>query len=167
MDFFFRLKQKYTKYYLLGSCMIDQVSQTTTLKIVFRRLFLFQAKNNVLDPCTCALYIIWAASSKKCCAKYAESRHPAHVQSLIRVFALRWNSLQYQVMTDLRTEKALIRLRGCIGWSWPSLSSYARRHVFALRDPNFKFLEPTCFTGTCRQMPFINFIPNRVNHKHI
>ena len=31
----------------------------------------------------------------------------------------------------LRAVKALIRLRGCAVWSRPSLSSYARRHVFA------------------------------------
>ena len=32
--------------------------------------------------------------------------------------------------------KALIRLRGCAGWSGPSLSAYARRHVFACRGLN-------------------------------
>ena len=34
-----------------------------------------------------------------------------------------------------RTVKALFRLRGCAGWSGPSLSAYARRHVFAWRGP--------------------------------
>ena len=33
----------------------------------------------------------------------------------------------------LRTAKALIRLRGCAGWSGPSLSAYVQRHVFAWR----------------------------------
>ena len=33
------------------------------------------------------------------------------------------------------TVNALIRQRGCVGWSGPSLSAYARRHVFAWRDP--------------------------------
>ena len=35
-----------------------------------------------------------------------------------------------------RTVKALIRLRGCAGWSGPSLSAYTRRHVFAWRGPS-------------------------------
>ena len=34
-----------------------------------------------------------------------------------------------------RTVKALIRLHGRAGWSEPSLSAYARRHVFAHRGP--------------------------------
>ena len=32
---------------------------------------------------------------------------------------------------SLQTSKTLIRLCGCAGWSGPSLSIYARRHVFA------------------------------------
>ena len=38
-----------------------------------------------------------------------------------------------------RTVKVLIRLHGCAHWSWPSLSAYARRHVFAWRGPNSPF----------------------------
>ena len=37
----------------------------------------------------------------------------------------------------LRTAKALVRLRGCAGWSGPSLSVYARRHVFVWRGLYF------------------------------
>ena len=36
----------------------------------------------------------------------------------------------------LRTENALIRLRGCAGWSGPSLFAYARRLIFTQRGPN-------------------------------
>ena len=36
----------------------------------------------------------------------------------------------------------MIRLRGCAGWSGPSLSAYARRHVFAWPDPNYCILAP-------------------------
>ena len=38
----------------------------------------------------------------------------------------------------LRTVKAQIRLRGCAGWSGPSLSAYAHRHVFAWRGPSLE-----------------------------
>ena len=34
-----------------------------------------------------------------------------------------------------RTAKVLIRLHGCAGWSGPSLSTYAQRHVIARRVP--------------------------------
>ena len=35
-----------------------------------------------------------------------------------------------------RTANALIRLRGCAGWSGLSLFAYAQRHVFAWRGPH-------------------------------
>ena len=34
-----------------------------------------------------------------------------------------------------QTANVLIRLRGCAGWSGPSLSAFARRHVFAWQGP--------------------------------
>ena len=37
-----------------------------------------------------------------------------------------------------RTAKALLRLQGCAGWSWPSLSVYARTQIFAWRGPTDK-----------------------------
>ena len=43
--FFFRLKQKYMKQHLWGSCMIDLVNHTSTLKVLFR-IFLYKPKKN-------------------------------------------------------------------------------------------------------------------------
>ena len=43
-----------------------------------------------------------------------------------------WNILSIKWFC-LRTAKALIRLRGCAGWSGPSLTAYARRRIFARR----------------------------------
>ena len=40
----------------------------------------------------------------------------------------------------LRTVEALIRLRGCTGWSGPSPSVYGRRHIFAWCEPVMKSL---------------------------
>ena len=74
---------------------------------------------------------------KKClpaCAKYMDLHHPAHAQSLIRAFARHWNFYSIQWFC-LRTVKALIKLRGCAGWSGASLVAYARRHVGAGRGP--------------------------------
>ena len=44
-----------------------------------------------------------------------------HLLSIETFYSIQWFCLQ--------TAKALIRLRGCAGWSGPSLSAYTRRHV--------------------------------------
>ena len=40
------------------------------------------------------------------------------------------------LISEKRTTKALIRLRGCAGWSAPLLFANLRRQVFSLRDPD-------------------------------
>ena len=51
-----------------------------------------------------------------------------HLFSIETFYSIQWFCL--------RTANALIRLRRFAGWSWPSLSAYARRHFFAWRGPN-------------------------------
>ena len=65
----------------------------------------------------CLQWSIGQVKWKKCLWKYSEcedSDHPVHAQSIIKAFAL----------------------HGCTGWSRPSLSAYAPRHVFPWHGPN-------------------------------
>ena len=41
------------------------------------------------------------------------------------------------IISNKRTTKALISLRGCAGWSAPVLFAKHRRQVFSLRGPNY------------------------------
>ena len=66
------------------------------------------------------------------CAKCTDSVHPARAQSIIRPLLSIHTFCSIQWIYQ-RTVKALIRLRGCAGWSGPSLSACARRHIIAWR----------------------------------
>ena len=100
---------------------------------------------------------------KKClraCAKCADSHYPTYAQRLIRAFALHWNIFSSKWFC-LRIAKALIRLRGCAGWSGPSLSAYAWRHgLFAWRGPCFasRYLgNMISFVCTCKMSPILSY----------
>ena len=55
------------------------------------------------------------------------------------------------LLSKKRTTKALIRLRGCAGWSAPVLFLNPRRHVFSRRGPNnFKMNAMADYGTTCR-----------------
>ena len=77
------------------------------------------------------LTIIWTASRKKNASmhtKYADSEQLAHAQSTYVSYGpllsiLAFCSVQWFCQ---RTVKALIRLRGCTGWSGHLLSAYAQ-----------------------------------------
>ena len=79
----------------------------------------------ILGPCQAKKY-------HRICVKCADPDHPAHAQSIIRAFALHLYICSIRWFC-LRTAKAQIKLRGRAVWSGPSLSAYARRHVFEWR----------------------------------
>ena len=78
----------------------------------------------LIGPCKakkCLRTCAKCAGKSSCpCAKY----HPGPLLSIHTFCSVYWF---YK-----RTAKALISLRRCAGWSGPSLSEYARRHVSAL-----------------------------------
>ena len=55
-----------------------------------------------------------------------------HLLSVDTFFSVQWFCLQ--------TVKALIRMCGCAGWSWSSLSVHAQRYVFVWHGPNMCIL---------------------------
>ena len=71
----------------------------------------------------------------------SELMHTKKIQTSQRRYIVWSGTLQYFVIVYTaqwfykRTVKVLIRLRGCAVWSGPSLSAYARRHIFAWHDP--------------------------------
>ena len=72
-------------------------------------------------------------ATKKClrsCAKCADSDQSGACANIIRPL-LSFNTFCSIQWFCQWTVTALIRLRGCAGWSRPLLSAYAQRHVFA------------------------------------
>ena len=67
-------------------------------------------------------------SMRKC----ADSYHPAHAQSFFLAFALHACSIHWFCQL---TEKTLIRLCRCAGWSGPLLPACAQRHIFQWHCP--------------------------------
>ena len=83
-------------------------------------------------------------TNKRACAPSEDSNQPGHLPSLIRVVAVRLKksrSLSY----PLSTQRRLIRLGGCPGWSESSLGTYAILLVlswccsFAIPSASFYF----------------------------
>ena len=66
-------------------------------------------------------------------AQYAQIQiHSAHAQSHPGICSPLIHSIRSNDCV-WRIAKVLIRLRGCAGWSGPSLSAHARRHIFLAR----------------------------------
>ena len=63
-------------------------------------------------------------SNKMSCAPSKDSDQPGHLPSLIRVFAVRLKKL-WVLSYPLSSQKRLIRLGGCPGWSESSLGTHA------------------------------------------
>ena len=79
-----------------------------------------------------------ARQTKMCllaCAKGAVSHHPTHAPSITRDIAHHSYILQYPMIL-LADSQGPVRLRGCAGWSGPSLSAYAWGHIFEWRGSN-------------------------------
>ena len=77
------------------------------------------------------------------CAKCADSHHSVYAQSLIG----HCSPLKHFIVSnDSRITKVMIRLRGCTGWSGPSVFAYVRKHVFERRGP---FIRRTSMARIC------------------
>ena len=59
----------------------------------------------------------------------SDSNWPAQLQKLARI--LKFWLYRDIILSKQRTTKALIRLRGCAGWSAPLLFTYEIRHIFS------------------------------------
>ena len=65
-----------------------------------------------------------------------DSNWPAQLQRLVKRLEISAIASTGIILSTQRTTKALIRLRGCAGWSAPLLFAYSIRHVFAWPGPN-------------------------------
>ena len=75
--------------------------------------------------------ISWATTRQNVSSGVSvQARHnqPAQPQKLARVLKFRSRDI---ILSKQRTTKALIRLRGCAGWSAPLLFAYDIRHIFS------------------------------------
>ena len=78
----------------------------------------------------------WAASSEKSASKYVQKVRIHIILHMRKVSS--GPLLSIHTLCSIQcfcwwTVKTVIRLRGCAGWSGPSLSAFARKQVFAWR----------------------------------
>ena len=67
--------------------------------------------------------------------KKRESNHSPQLQRLARKINITPVASLHMILSKKRIAKALIRLRGCEGWSAPVLFENTRRQVFSRRGP--------------------------------
>ena len=60
------------------------------------------------------------------------------------------------ILSDKRITKALISLRGCVGWSAPVLFANLRRQVFSRRGPNYSYIEDVVLFMYLNNQTFIS-----------
>ena len=80
------------------------------------------------------LYYIWATTRQNVSSGVSDqARHKPACAATEASYSLEFSAIESRdiILSKQRTTEALIRLRGCAGWSAPLLFSYDIRHIFS------------------------------------